>query len=86
MKVVFKNKEFNINEINFKQRLELIGFRTGVIDTEGKYIQGEGLGKYFVKVFELSGLQDSDFKGLDEVGHIEFISLIVKTWTADEKK
>ena len=86
MKVVFKKKDYEIKEINLKQRLELTGLSAGIINSEGGVIQGEGFGKFLVKVFELSGLQDADFEGLSEGESIEFITAIRATWFPDEKK
>ena len=76
MKVTFKKKEYEINEITHRQRLELIGFSAGVAGTGGQIVHGEGFGKFLVKVFELSGLKDDAFEGMSESDYIEFINVI----------
>jgi len=86
MKVVYKKKELEVKEINLKQRLELTGLSAGIIGSDGGVIQGEGFGKFLVKVFELSGLKDSDFEGLNEGEHIELITKIREAWFPNEKK
>ena len=86
MKVVFKKKDYEIKEINQKQRLELTGFGAGTIDFKSQIIQGEGFGKFLVKVFEFSGLKDADFEGLSESECIEFITVIRNSWFSNEKK
>ena len=86
MKITFKKKEYEINEITHRQRLELIGVSAGVAGTDGQVVHGEGFGKFLVKIFELSGLKDSDFEGMSESEYIEFINKIHSAWKLDAKK
>ena len=86
MKVTFKKKEYEISEPDFKQRLELIALSAGTITSGGGIIYGEGFAKFLVRVFELSGLKESDFKDLGEAEYIDFIKAIRNVWFVDEKK
>ena len=86
MKVSFKKKDYEIKELNHKQRLSLIGMSAGVLGKGGQILNGKGFGEFLVEVFELSGLKDSDFKGLDEAEHVEFITAIRNAWFPNEKK
>ena len=86
MKIKFKDKEYEINELTHRQRLELIGYSAGVAGSGGQIVHGEGFGKFLVRVFELSGLKDSDFEGMSESEYIEFINIIHSAWKIDVKK
>ena len=86
MKVTFKKKEYEIKQPSFKQRLELTGLSAGCITSDGAIVSGEGFGKFLVKVFELSGLKESEFENLDEADYVDFITVIRSAWFADAKK
>ena len=86
MKVTFKGKEFEINEPDFKERLELTGLGAGTLGGDGSIVHGIGFATYLVRVFELSGLKDSDFEGFSEGEYINFITEIRNSWFPDEKK